>query len=75
MKRFCMILLAVIMSLSFSIPIWAKAENVMVSAVVSQEITPRAERTKWYFRVYNGKRQKRLWSVTNERWLTDWIDC
>lgn len=75
MKRCCMILLAVIMSLSFSLPIWAKAENVTVSAAVSQEITPRAEQTKWYFRIHNGKQQKRLWSVTYQRWLTDWIDC
>lgn len=37
-------------------------------------ISPHAEETTWYTRVYNGMLQKRLWSITYERWLTDWID-
>lgn len=37
--------------------------------------SPRAEETIWYTRTYNGKAQKRLWSVTRGVWLTDWIDC
>ena len=37
--------------------------------------SPRAEETIWYTRIYNGKSQKRLWSVTRRIWLTDWIDC
>jgi len=37
-------------------------------------ISPQAEETIWYTRYYNGKRQKRLWSITNQCWLTDWID-
>lgn len=37
-------------------------------------ISPQAEETVWYTRVHNGIIQKRLWSITNERWLTDWID-
>ena len=35
----------------------------------------RAEQTKWYYRTHDGKLQKRLWSVTYGKWLTDWIDC
>ena len=38
-------------------------------------VSPQAEETEWYFRVYNGKVQKRLWSYTRGIWLTDWIDC
>ncbi|MBE5871332.1 MAG: hypothetical protein E7294_08745 [Lachnospiraceae bacterium] len=30
---------------------------------------------KWYYRRYNGKLQKRLWSLTEEKWITGWIDC
>lgn len=37
-------------------------------------ISPQAEETVWYTRVHDGMLQKRLWSITNERWLTDWID-
>lgn len=34
-----------------------------------------AEQTEWKFRVYNGKYQKRLWSITNNKWLTEWEYC
>lgn len=34
----------------------------------------RTEEVKWYFRIYNGRGQKRLWSVTYGYWITDWID-
>ncbi len=36
--------------------------------------SPQVEETVWCTRDYNGKRQKRLWSITNGCWLTDWID-
>lgn len=58
--------------------------NVMaVSAAASQvpEITensivsPQAEEREWIYRIYEGKYQKRLWSLTYGYWLTDWIDC
>lgn len=35
---------------------------------------PQAEETVWYTRMYEGRLQKRLWSITYGRWLTDWID-
>lgn len=31
-----------------------------------------AEQTEWYYRTYNGHRQRRLWSITYGKWLTDW---
>lgn len=37
-------------------------------------VSPQAEETVWYTRWYEGRQQKRLWSITNECWLTDWID-
>lgn len=33
---------------------------------------PRAEQKEWRFRILNGIRQKRLWSITYGKWLTDW---
>lgn len=39
------------------------------------EATPQGEQTEWYHRNLDGKWQKRLWSITECRWLTDWIDC
>ncbi len=44
------------------------------TASIENPITPQGEETIWYTRRYNGKRQKRLWSITYQRWLTDWID-
>lgn len=39
------------------------------------EVSPNAEEREWLFRLHNGKLQKRLWSITYRKWLTDWIDC
>lgn len=38
-------------------------------------VSPMAEEVEWCYRKYDGKWQKRLWSITYGRWLTDWIDC
>lgn len=46
-----------------------------VAAQSEDTASPRAEETIWYTRMYNGKMQKRLWSITRGIWLTDWIDC
>ena len=35
-------------------------------------ITPYAEETTWFYRTVDGKLQKRLWSNTYGKWLTDW---
>lgn len=48
-------------------------ENVEIYAV-SEEPT-RQEQFEWYYRIYNGHQQKRLWSLTYGYWVTDWIDC
>lgn len=36
-------------------------------------VTPYSEETKWYYRTVDGKLQKRLWSLTYKKWLTNWI--
>lgn len=43
--------------------------------VTTAEATPRIQEVKWVYRTYNGVLQKRLWSHTEGKWLTDWIDC
>lgn len=35
-------------------------------------ILPRAEQTEWRVREVDGRWQKRLWSLTYGKWLTDW---
>ncbi len=34
---------------------------------------PCKEEKKWFFRIHNGHLQRRLWSITYMKWLTDWI--
>lgn len=36
-------------------------------------ISTQSEEVCWYFRMNHGVKEMRLWSITNGRWLTDWI--
>lgn len=38
-----------------------------------ESIETRAEQTEWFYRIINGVVEKRLWSYTYGKWLTDWI--
>lgn len=38
-------------------------------------ISTQSETVRWYFRTNNGVREMRLWSITYQKWLTDWIVC
>jgi len=76
-------LLTVIVALNVIGPASAMAAEVQeVSAVpVSQVqqvkddiVIARAEETTWVYRDYNGWLQKRQWSNTYGKWLTDWIN-
>lgn len=46
-----------------------------VASASNGEASPAASDRVWYYRNYNGKLQKRCWSMTWAKWLTDWIDC
>lgn len=37
-------------------------------------VEPRAEEVRWYYRIVDGVKQMRLWSITYGKWLTDWIN-
>ena len=32
-----------------------------------------SETVRWYFRTNHGVEEMRLWSITRQMWLTDWI--
>ena len=44
-----------------------------VSCAAGSTVSPQAEETMWVHRIYNGNYEKRLWSITYNKWLTDWI--
>ena len=52
----------------------ALAADIPSAAPNGSIITPQAEETEWVYRYYNGVLQKRLWSNTYAKWLTDWIN-
>lgn len=52
----------------------AAADIPPTPGVDTEDITPFAEEREWHFRVVNGKVQMRLWSITEGKWLTDWMD-
>ncbi len=72
MKKLVSVFMA--LSLCFAISAPVLAVNLKpTTQMESSEISPQVEETQWRYRVYNGERQKRLWSITNEVWLTDWM--
>ena len=77
MKRILTFLCVFILCFStlFSTPAFAdcsEADSVLVAAGGSV-VSPCAEETEWVFRIHNGYYEKRLWSITYGKWLTDWI--
>lgn len=32
-----------------------------------------SDTVRWYFRNNNGVEEMRLWSITRQMWLTDWV--
>ena len=69
-----MLVLVMCVSLIGTVASAAEYTPAPMAASSDGEITPMAEETMWYFRNYNGQLQKRLWSITEEKWLTDWIN-
>jgi hypothetical protein len=65
------------MALSFSIPAMAAEATAtqQLCEAETQEIAPFTEMTQTVWRNYGGVIQMRVWSITNGRWLTDWISA
>lgn len=72
MKKF--LLWLVTLSLLFSICSLPSFAAEPTSGESQATVEPRTDEVVWYTRTYNGKLQKRLWSITYQVWLTDWID-
>ena len=68
-KSLVLVLLALLVSTSI-IPAHSTEANVPSQ---SEGVTINAVENEWVYRLYNGQRQKRLWSNTKAEWLTDWM--
>lgn len=75
-KRFIASIGALLLCFSLSSPAFADDTTIEERPVAetASEIQPCAEETEWVVRIYNGRVEKRLWSCTYGKWLTDWID-
>lgn len=76
MKKTLIAILLVLAMMVSGLSVLAAAAEAPVPPTQAEDggIAPHTEETVWYVRVHNGVLQKRLWSITYERWLTDWID-
>jgi|GEM_PF-2319098 len=85
-KNFIICMLVTICVFSIVTPAFA-VNNERPKSIVSsssgdlccKEHTPRvgtrAEELYYYYRIYNGRAQYRIWSCTFAKWKTDWIYC
>lgn len=73
MKRIYLWIAMVCLVFAMAVPAVVAAQPPVDTVQTTPEA--RSEEFIWVTRVYNGKQQKRLWSVTNACWMTDWIDC
>lgn len=37
------------------------------------DVVAHAEEFRWYYRNNNGVEEMRLWSITYQEWVTDWV--
>ncbi len=66
------IVLLVLLTSLLPLSVNAAALQSKESEIVEEQLQ-RAEQTEWHYRINNGVLEKRLWSITYGRWLTDWI--
>jgi hypothetical protein len=74
-KRIVKILLGTLTAtMLLGMPVMAEEASPDVGEVAIEKENTREEAFIWIFRTYEGRRQKRLWSLTYQYWVTDWID-
>lgn len=77
MKKLVSMFLVLVMCLSLSVTAFAETAKSADNDTPTEETAPsgpmRPEETKWYYRVVDDYYvQRRLWSITYGRWLTEW---
>ncbi len=74
MKKFVSIIVSLMLCFGLSATSFADSSAQSVSITdTSYIVSPRVEQTVWKYRMNNGRLEKRLWSNTYNKWLTDWI--
>ncbi len=74
MKRFLATISIFLLCTLFSPVAYAETIEMEEMPTSSSEVAvPFAEQREWVWRINNGYYEKRLWSHTYGKWLTDWI--
>ena len=74
MKLYCLLTCMTLLFTTGTTPIVSTAAS-PVSIQQEEGNSTYAIETEWFYRYYNGVLQKRLWSLTDQKWLTDWMDA
>lgn len=76
-KKFMCMLLTCLLTLALVGPVSALAAEEAPSVANEQSdstIQTRADKYEYYYRIYNGVPQYRIWNATDAVWVTDWIN-
>jgi len=71
LKSIVSVFILLVTMCAFALPAGA-ASPVHGSVVADEHHAPRWEQTQWFVRLNNGVIERRLWSNTFGRWITDW---
>ena len=74
MKKKLLLLTIFTLTVSNNMDAIAAPSKMLNPITKESQSSPRAEETKWCYRIVNGQLQKRLYSITYGKWLTDWIN-
>lgn len=68
-KRF----LAFFLALMCAVSLLAAPAHAYAPLSGENEAITYSDTVRWYYRMNNGVMEMRLWSITQGRWLTDWV--
>lgn len=74
MKKIKIVFLVLLVYFTLAVPVFAYDEPIIQSSNESL-VEPRTEEFCWYYRDNNGVLERRCWSITYGKWVTDWIPC
>lgn len=69
-KGLLYVILSILVFINIPINVYSISQETTSESTITIQ---RSEEVSWYYRDVAGGKQKRLWSHTYGRWLTDWI--
>lgn len=74
MRKLSLLIVALALCICSVTPALATNTPTLVpkDTLTTSNVSTRAEQTEWRYQYIDGRLSKRLWSLTYNRWLTDW---